>query len=208
MEGDTVHSVACLVHQHLCPVPVVVARTTGNLIQIVAVVVAAVGLITTIEVGVVFGKHASAATPTLVTYTEELHLPCLVATVLTTELCHGSVAITGHIFHPLGELLNSAATYVAADVRLATEHLTEIKELVSTEGVVLDGASPVVVLHLWTLFLRTDTVHPVILVGEASARPTENRYLKGLKGVEHILTITIDIRYLGVFTYPQTSVDT
>ena len=78
----------------------------------------------------------------------------------------------------------------------------------STEGVVLDGASPVVVLHLWTLFLRTDTVHPVILIGEATAWPTEYGNLKGLKGIEHILTITIDIRYLGVFTYPQTSVDT
>ena len=174
----------------------------------IAVVVAAVCLVATIEVGIVFGKHASAATPALITYTEELYLPCLVATVLTTELCHGSVAITGHIFHPLGELLNSAATYVAADVRLATEHLTEIKELVSTEGVVLDGASPVVVLHLGTLLLRTDTVHPVILVGEAATWPTENRNLEGLEGVEHILAITVDVGYLRVLAYPETTIDT
>ena len=76
------------------------------------------------------------------------------------------------------------------------------------EGVVLDGASPVVVLHLGALLLRTDSVHPVILVGEAATWPAENRNLKSLQGIKHILAITVDIRYLRVLAYPQSTIDT
>jgi len=61
------------------------------------------------------------------------------------------VAVAGHILYPFGQFLNGAGADVAADVRLAAEELAEVQEFVCTEGVVLDGATPVVVLHLRTL---------------------------------------------------------
>ena len=62
-----------------------------------------------------------------------------------------------------------------------------------TKRVVLDCATPVVVTQRGTLILRTDTVHPVIVVGEAAAWPTQHGNLQGLQGLEHVLAVTIDI---------------
>ena len=102
----------------------------------------------------------------------EFHLPSLVTAILATELCHRSVAIAGHVLYPFCQLLDSTRTDIATDVWLTANHLAEIQELVCTEGVVFDGATPVVVLHLRTLLARTDAVHPVIFVSEASSRPS------------------------------------
>ena len=195
------------VHEHFGPVPVVVAGSTGNLVEVVAVIVAAIHGITAVEVGIVFGTHVATASPAFVTHTEELHLPCLVTAVLPAELGHRRVAVTGHILNPLCQFFHSAASHVAADIWLATEHLAEVEELMCAEGVVFDGASPVVVLHLGALVLWSDAVHPVILVGKAASRPAQHRNLKGLQSLEHVLAVAVDVWYLGVFANPQSAVD-
>ena len=108
VERHAVHEVANVVHQHFCPVVVVVAGARGYLVELVAVVVAAIDGVTPEEVAVVFGPHVSAASPRLVAYAEELHLPRLVAAVLPAQLGHGCVAVAGHVFHPFCQFLNGS----------------------------------------------------------------------------------------------------
>ena len=160
------------VHQNLGPVVIVVTGSRCNLVKLVAIVVTAIYRVAAEEVGVILRAHVATAAPAFVTHTEIFYLPGFVATVLSAELGHRSIAIAGHIFHPFSHLLYCARTHVATDVRLAAQHLAEIQELVGTERVILDGATPVVVLHLRALLARTDTVHPVIFVSEASSRPS------------------------------------
>ena len=74
--------------------------------------------------------------------------------------------------------------------------------------VVLDSTSPVVVAQRGTVLLGTNAVHPMIVVGEASARPTEYGNFQGFQGLEDVLTIAVDIGNLGVLTYPKSTIDT
>ena len=76
-----------------------------------------------------------------------------------------------------------------------------------TERVVFYRSAPVVVLHLRALGLWTDTVHPVVLVGKAAARPSEDRYLQRLEGFEDIFPIALYVWDRGVFANPQTAID-
>ena len=131
-------------------------------------------------IAVVLGCHVSTTAPSLVSDTEVFHLPSFVATVLTAQTCHRGIAVGGHILNPLGHLLYGAGTNVTADVRLTVKHLAEVQEFMRTEAVVLDGTSPVVVTQRGTLILRTDTVHPVIIVGKATTWPTHHGNLQSL----------------------------
>ena len=171
VQRQTVHLVAHTIHQHARPVVVVVAGTRSNLIELVAIVVAAVGLVAAIEVGIVLRAHVATATPRLVAHAQIFHLPGLVASVLSAQLRHRRVAVARHVFHPLGHLFHRAAAHVTADVGLTAKQFAKVQELMRTERVVLDGSAPVVVLHLRTLRARSDAVAPVIFVGKASAGP-------------------------------------
>ena len=175
MERKTLHTMSYTVHQYICPVVVVVARTAGNLIQAVAVIIAAISGITAVQVCVIFRTHTSTASPTFISYTEIFNFPCFVTAVFAAEICHRRVAVRRHVFHPFGKFLYRTATYISAHVRFATQHFAEIQEFMCTETVVLNRSAPVIINHLRTVCFRADTVHPVIFVGEATARPTENR---------------------------------
>ena len=75
------------------------------------------------------------------------------------------------------------------------------------ERVILHGATPVVVHHLGALLLRADAIHPVILVGEATARPTKHWHLQGFQGIEHIRAIPLLVGDLRLFSHPKASID-
>ena len=75
VQADAVHAVAHLIHEYFGPVVVVVAGSTGNLIELVAVVVAAVGGVASVEVCIIVGTHASAASPAFIAHAEEFHIP-------------------------------------------------------------------------------------------------------------------------------------
>ena len=64
------------------------------------------------------------------------------------------------------------------------------------ERVVLYCPAPVIVLHLRALALRAYAVHPVILVGKASARPSQHRDLEVLERIEHISAVSVGVGYL------------
>ena len=77
-----------------------------------------------------------------------------------------------------------------------------------TEGVVLDRAAPVVVSQRGTLVLRTDTVHPVVVVGKTAAWPAQHGHLQSLQRLKNVLAIALDVRNLRVLAHPEAAIDT
>ncbi len=73
--------------------------------------------------------------------------------------------------------------------------------------VILDGATPVVVAQRGTLVLRTDAVHPVIVVGKTAARPAQHGNLQRFQGFEHVLAVAVDVGNLRAFAHPEATVD-
>ena len=173
-----IHAIANVVHQHLCPIIVVVAGSRSNLVEIVAVVVATINAISTVKVAIIFGAHVSATSPTLVANAEVFHFPCPVTTVLPTQLCHWRIAVRCHVLYPFCQFLYSTRTNVSADIWFATNQFAEVQELMCTKRIVFNRSTPVVVLHLGTFVARTNTVHPVIFIGKATAWPTQYRNLQ------------------------------
>ena len=145
VETDSLHSVADPVHQHGCPVVVIVAGTGCNTIEVVFALVAKIGVKLAVLVGIVFRRHVAAASPCLVADTEVFYVPCLLSAVLTAKAGHRRVTVAGHILHPLCHFFHRAGTDISADIGFAAQHLAEVQELVGTERVVFDGAAPVIV---------------------------------------------------------------
>ena len=77
----------------------------------------------------------------------------------------------------------------------------------SAEGIVFQGASPVVVNYLSASLKRADALHPVILVCEAASGPAEHGDAEGFEGLQDIGPIAGDIGDIGVRTYPDAFVD-
>jgi len=77
-----------------------------------------------------------------------------------------------------------------------------------TKGIILDGASPVVVLHLRTLRARADAVAPMILVGKASAWPAQYGDLQVLERLQHVVAVAIGIGDVRLWADPKSAVDT
>ena len=76
-----------------------------------------------------------------------------------------------------------------------------------TEGVVLESTSPVGIEDLRALAHRSDTVHPVVIVGKASSRPSHYRDFKFPEGIEDIGTISVFVGNAGIRTNPDTFID-
>ena len=77
-----------------------------------------------------------------------------------------------------------------------------------TETVVFDRTSPVIVHHLGTVFLRTDPVHPVGLIGKATSRPAEVGDFQLFQGVQHVVSVAPGIGNFGFGADPKPSIDT
>ena len=105
MQGNGVHHRADFLHQHIGPLIVIIGGTAGNLKELCAVVIAAVGLVTAENIRVVLGQHVASATPGLITYTYIFNVPGLLTAVLLAQFGHRTVGGV-HILDPLGSLLN------------------------------------------------------------------------------------------------------
>ena len=169
------HPVTDTIRQYIRPVIVVITGTTGYLKQMITVIVTAISRITAIQIGIIFRAHTTATSPAFISYAEIFYFPCLVTTILTAQVCHRRVTVGSHVFHPFCKLFYRTATYVSTDIWFTAQHFTKIQELVCSETVIFNRASPVVVHHLRAIFFGTDSVHPVIFIGEAAARPAKNR---------------------------------
>ena len=126
MKRKTLHTVSYTIHQYISPVIVVIAGSAGNLEEMVAVVVAAIGGVTTVQVCIVFGTHTAATSPTFISYTQIFNLPCFVAPVFAAKVRHRRVTVRCHIFYPFGEFLYRTAAYISTDVWFATQHFTQV----------------------------------------------------------------------------------
>ena len=208
VQRKSVHAMTYVFHQHFSPVIVIIAGTAGNLEQTVAIVVTAISRITAIQIGIVFRTHATSASPAFISHSEVFYFPRFFTSVFQTQFCHRASLFRSHIFYPLGHFFHAAATYVSADIRFTAQHFAQVQEFVCSEAVIFYGSSPVVVDHTRTFFTRTNTVHPMVFIGKASSRPAEYRHFQVFQCFEHIFTITFNIRYGRIFSYPKTSIDT
>ena len=120
VQADGVDTLAGALHHGAGPVVVVHIGARGDLVGHKAGIVGAqIGRILAAEVGVVFGAHASATSPTFVADTDEFDFPCFVASVLPAQAGHRAVAFRSHVFDPLGHLFDGPATDIGADIRFA-----------------------------------------------------------------------------------------
>ena len=88
--------------------------------------------------------------------------------LLSSEVPHGRKGFKGHIFHPLGHLLNSSAVkvpvYLGLSLALAAKH----DELMGSEAVILLYPTTVSIAHFLSLSLVPYTVLPVVFIGQAT----------------------------------------
>ena len=93
VHGDGVHKTGVVLHQHFHPVVIRFGRAAGDAIQFVFAVVAAIGLVTAVFVGVIFRAHVAAAAPVLVANAEVLYAVGFLAAVLPTLPYHRGIAV-------------------------------------------------------------------------------------------------------------------
>ena len=199
-----------VLHQHVGPVVILAVGATGDALDAVRVagdVVFDEGVIALVIVGVEGGRHVAAATPALVADGEIADLPRLVAAMGAAEVGQGRVGVARHVFDPLHRLLHGAAADVEANVRLDAEQLAEIEKLVRAEVIVFHDAAPVGVDHRRAFFAGSDAVAPVVLIGEAAARPAELRHLERFQGGHHVVAITPGVRDGRALPHPDAFVD-
>ena len=76
------------------------------------------------------------------------------------------------------------------------------------EAVILGDSAPVSVYHFFTCGFFADTVHPVVLVRKAAARPAKNGHLKSLKRIGHIVSYPPCVGYRRAFAHINALIDT
>ena len=130
MKRDTVSLSANLFHNLLCPVIVLCIWTASNsLDMLIAAIITAVSIVSSVKVGIVFRVHISAATPAFVTYAEICQIEGLFPTVSLAKLCHGRYSVEGHIFNPFAHFLNSTRTDVTVYVSVTAKLLAKLEAL-------------------------------------------------------------------------------
>ena len=200
--------ITCLKH-FLCPVCIIYIRSATDLEDwLIWMIISYIGLVSSIQIRIIRGCHVASASPVLVAYSEIINLPCLLMTILFTKLCHRGYSIKSHIFHPFGHFLNSAASYIAIDICLTSDLLTQFKKFMCSEAVIFCNTAPMCVDHLLSGFLWSDTILPVIFVCKASTRPAKNRQLHFPQSCYDIISHSICIWNIRVLSYIKSLIDT
>ncbi len=212
MKRHAIHKSPAMVKgglQHLVgPVIVIHIGSAGNLKdRILGVVIAHIGLVSAIQVSIIFRTHVAAAAPVLISYSEIINLPGLLVSVGLAQLCHGRNALKGHIFHPFAHFLNGTAAHVSVDISLAAQLLTQLHKLVGSKAVILHHTAPVGVNHFLTALLGTDTLLPVILVGKTASGPAKHGHVDLLQRLHHIRAHTLHIGNMGIFSHKNAFID-
>ena len=181
-------------HHEVSPIIQVVVRTARYLEELVLTVIAAVGLEPTIQIRIVLCSHIAAATPTLIANAPELDGPRIFPTVLAPQVSHRALSAHCNVLDPLRHFLRGATADVAADVRLALKLFAKIKELVRSKVVVLRHPTPMRVDHRRAIPARPNAVHPMILIGKTTTRPTQVRDLDSLQGFNYVIADSTRVR--------------
>ena len=210
VQREAVHLLAGRGHELLGPGVVAAVGPAGDALDavLVAGVVFHEGVIAAEIVRVELRPHVAAAAPALVADGHVRDLPRLVAAVGAAEVGHGGIGGRGHVLHPLHLLLHGAAADIEAHVRFDVEQLAQVEEFVRAEMVVLHHATPVGVVDRRTLLARADAVAPVILVGEAPARPAQLRHGERLQRGKHVVAVAPRVGNGRIHANPDALVDT
>ncbi|MNI05969.1 hypothetical protein D3C73_589370 [compost metagenome] len=208
VQAQPIHELSGFPHQHFRPVVVIHIGASGNFVELVVPVIARISLVTAVQVRIIFRTHVASAAPVLVPDAKIFQRPRLLVPIPGPQSGHWRLTVKGHIFHPFGHLLHGTAAYIAADVRLAFQQLAEPEELMCAEMVVLDNPAPVGVDHPLAGFWKADTVLPVILIGEAAARPAQHGNIELAQRSNHIIADTVCIRNRRILAHPNAFIDT
>jgi hypothetical protein len=111
----------------------------------------------------------------------------------------------GHVLQPFGRFPRSPRTHIDGDVRVSTDLIDEIHELVRAESVGLDHAAPVGVQRYGSL--STDAVPPMVFVGKATARPADVGNLDRLKSSHNVIANAACVRDRGIRANPDSVVN-
>ena len=193
VQRDRVHEAPRVFHQNFGPVPVVHACAAGDAVEPVLAVIAAVGLIAAVDVGVIFGAHVAAAAPAFVAYAPVADVERRVVPVRAALHGDGGVGVAVEILDPLGHLLHRAGADVGVDIRLASDLAAKLHEFVRAEGVILHHAAPVGVDHTAASRPGADSVAPVVFVGEAAAGPAQDGNLQLFQRFDNVRAHAVDV---------------
>src|SRR5699024_9203468 len=116
MQGYSIHVVAGIFDDCLGPIIVIIRKTAGNLVQIIAT-----GSVTAVKVGIIIGLHISTAAPAFVADAPELNVPGFILSVLPAQVSQCAIAVVGHIFNPVGHFSGRSTSYISGDIGLGIQ---------------------------------------------------------------------------------------
>jgi len=111
------------------------------------------------------------------------------------------------VFDPIAHLARRAAAEIPGEVRFGADEAAELQEFVRAELVGFDGVAPPDVDAARPARARADAVAPVVVVGEAAARPAQHRHADFLQRVDDVLADAAEVGDLGVFSDADAVVD-
>ena len=183
-------------------------RSTGNTLYfIIAVIITNICIISLIKTAVIFRIHITAAAPRLVTDAEVVDFPRFFTAVLLSKLSHWRNAVKCHIFNPFVHFLNRTGTYIAINVCVTAELTAKFKIFMSAKRIILNNTAPVGINHFLSIFLRANTILPMIFVCKAAARPAKYRNMNLLKRFNYVISHSVCVWNRRIFSYVKTLIN-
>ena len=78
-----------------------------------------------------------------------------------------------------GKLYRTSSN-ISVDICFAAKLIAQFKIFMCSKAIILSHTAPVGIDHLLSAFLRTNTIHPMILISKTAARPAKYRNLNFL----------------------------
>ncbi|MNI73253.1 hypothetical protein D3C73_1292470 [compost metagenome] len=100
MQAESVHHFARFPHDYFRPVVIIHIGPAGDLVDPVVAIVSDIGLITPVQICIIFRAHIAAAAPVLIADAKIFQRPRLLPPVLPPPGCHRRFAVKGHVLDP------------------------------------------------------------------------------------------------------------
>ena len=185
-----------LAEEAVGPFDIVVGRAAGDDEQLFAKA-AHEGSITAELRTVIFRGEVAAAAPVLVAHAPIGHVERFRAAIRSALLRPGGTIGTGigeiAIFDPVAQFAGSAGADVAAEIRFGANQAAEADKFLGADVVGFDHFAPVDVDPAGSLVARADAILPVIVIGEAAARPADDRWFHPAQGLDDVGAEAVDV---------------
>src|SRR5205823_497080 len=142
---------------------------------------------------VILGAEVPAASPILVAHAPVADVERFRQSVGGTAARERAVALEVAVFDPVAHFARAAAADIAGNVRAGAQVPAEGEKFMRAERIGLDRFAPMNVDGARTVGGRADAVLPVVVIGEASPGPAQNRRMKALERVEHVRATAGDV---------------